>query len=190
MYTAQGTTSCGEIARITLPETNSKFAPENWRTKPQNDPQWNLHGDVRAGILQYKTVLPAYKMMSFHFLNYAPKNELALIQKVGIIRAGWARETQVHPTSSNINVKKMINHQITTKWLDSMFKFLKEHVLKQNPTDPAVSAGLEPQKVGIWQIEILKKLKIHNMHAPKSHASSETHCCKSHNPNQQKTYFP
>ena len=47
--------------------------------------------------MQYKTVLPAYKMMSFHFLNYAQKNELALIQKVGTIRTGWARESQVHP---------------------------------------------------------------------------------------------
>ena len=54
----------------------------------------------------------------FSLSELCPKNELALIQKVGTIQTGWARETQVHPTSSNINVLKMINHQITAKWLD------------------------------------------------------------------------
>ena len=164
----RGPAGCGEIAQITLPETNSKFAPENRPLAPKRSPS----EISRAGILQYKTVLPAYKMMSFHFLNYMAGPEKH-------------KFTSSHATSMSkkwSTIKSLQNDwtKCSSSWKN----------MKQNPTDPAAVAGPESHKVGIWQIELLKKLKNHNVHAPKSHVSSQNHCWKFHNPNQRKTYFP
>ena len=88
----------------------------------QNDPQWNFQGDVRAAMFTTQNGIVCLQNDVFSPSELCPKKWISTDPKgFGTIQTGWARETQVHPTSSNINwinVLKMINHQITTTWLD------------------------------------------------------------------------